>query len=361
MRRVLIAGVALFALAIDTACHRAQAQEDHCADPDLMQSAKKLVEENAVFGLLKIQILDMFNPTVNRKSPNEGGAQCAAHVVTNHGEMRMVYGWKEINGNYYALASLDIANTPDTPAEADTPSLPLTPRQILGGGSAYGTADNVATLLAAERACGFRYDQTSLQVVVTEAVPENDANFSSTLNLILSVRTDDEAKMETSQRTIMCAQEGRIANNLHIMAKPATLNTPVPTTAPSAPAPATVPAAAPPPPARPGDTREAAAAVAGKQVEADNPKVPYVAGWNDRQAFETWLASLTGMELQGAGAWAARRSDKPPLPKPGCPPSSAYGAEFAKGCQEAKAMLDADDKRRITEAEYRRGWNEFAP
>ena len=95
MRRVLIAGVALFALAIDTACHRAHAQEDHCADPDLMKSARELVEENAVFGLLKIQILDMFNPTVNRKSPNEGGAVRCARC---HQSRRNAHGlWMEGN------------------------------------------------------------------------------------------------------------------------------------------------------------------------------------------------------------------------------------------------------------------------
>jgi hypothetical protein len=83
----------------------------------------------------------------------------------------------------------------------------------------------------------------------------------------------------------------------------------------------------------------------------------FLAGVADRTSFEDWIAGLKGMTLQGANAWAAHRSDKSPLPKPSCPPASAYGVDFTAGCVQAKAILDPDDASRLADSSYRAGWN----
>src|SRR5207253_3128986 len=73
-------------------------------------------------------------------------------------------------------------------------------------------------------------------------------------------------------------------------------------------------------------------------------------GAADRQAYESWFASLTGDYRMGAFFWAGQRS----LPKPqSC---AALGGEATAGCLAAQQHLAPSDMRRKTEPEYRQGW-----
>lgn len=81
-------------------------------------------------------------------------------------------------------------------------------------------------------------------------------------------------------------------------------------------------------------------------------------GLADRQAWEAWLAKLTGAYRSGAEYWAGQRS----VPKP----KSCYGTaekssgDWLSGCREALRRLAPSDVWRKLEPEYRFGWNSFA-
>ncbi len=73
-----------------------------CKMPVLTDQAKTLLEgsHNALLG--EIRVLQLYDPGQN---PLAGpGNQCIASVVTSRGEMKLVYGWKVINGHSYVLA-----------------------------------------------------------------------------------------------------------------------------------------------------------------------------------------------------------------------------------------------------------------
>jgi hypothetical protein len=78
-------------------------------------------------------------------------------------------------------------------------------------------------------------------------------------------------------------------------------------------------------------------------------------GWTDRQAWESWIATLTGDYRTGAIYWSGQRS----LPHPGL--CAFLGGDAINGCTAAKARLDISDYRRKTEPDYRLGWNGLAP
>lgn len=84
-----------------------------------------------------------------------------------------------------------------------------------------------------------------------------------------------------------------------------------------------------------------------------------VAAWNDgmhdRTAWEDWFAALTGDRRAGALYWSGERSKPNP---DGCDGGTT---DFVAGCQEARQRLAQSDRRRHAEAEYRRGWNSYAP
>ena len=89
------------------------------------------------------------------------------------------------------------------------------------------------------------------------------------------------------------------------------------------------------------------------------PSATYQQGQADRQAWETWFASLSGDYRAGAEWWAGQRS----LPHPGlCDASpSSTGHDWTAGCFAAQEKLSPWDVRRKTEPEYRLGWNNPAP
>ena len=81
----------------------------------------------------------------------------------------------------------------------------------------------------------------------------------------------------------------------------------------------------------------------------------YSDGLADRTAFENWIASLGPGEKTGADYWAAQRSLRNPGP---CIRSDGNSAWVA-GCREAQRRLGQSDARRLSEPEYRLGWNAF--
>lgn len=79
----------------------------------------------------------------------------------------------------------------------------------------------------------------------------------------------------------------------------------------------------------------------------------FTAGTEDRKAWETWFASLSGDIKDGAEWWANHRSDKP---QPKC--TDLIGDQ-QQGCAEAKLRLSIPDKLRRQSMDYRRGWNDY--
>jgi hypothetical protein len=83
-------------------------------------------------------------------------------------------------------------------------------------------------------------------------------------------------------------------------------------------------------------------------------------GRADRQAYNTWFAGLPkgSQEQQGALYWASTRGT--PRAADGCY-IAAVGGDHAQrwldGCVKAKLMLDSFDHKRLTNADYRAGWN----
>lgn len=78
----------------------------------------------------------------------------------------------------------------------------------------------------------------------------------------------------------------------------------------------------------------------------------YSEGRAARQAWEEWFSPLKGDFRAGAAYWAGNRATGVSQCN-----QSRFSAEFARGCRAAKDRLDQVDKRRNSEADFRRGWN----
>lgn len=77
-----------------------------------------------------------------------------------------------------------------------------------------------------------------------------------------------------------------------------------------------------------------------------------------REAWEGWIASLTGATRTGAEYWAGQRSLRNPGPcRP--PPAQPDAGAWTAGCAEAKQRLAGSDALRKGEPEYRHGWNSY--
>ena len=79
----------------------------------------------------------------------------------------------------------------------------------------------------------------------------------------------------------------------------------------------------------------------------------YQEGIADRVVWENWQRSLTGDYKAGAAFWAIHRSQKPP---PGCPTTG----DVAAGCAAARSRLAVIDARRLSEPDYRVGFNTYS-
>ena len=73
-----------------------------CKTPVLTDQARSLLEasHDPLFG--EIKVLQLYEPGQNPLA--DPGNQCIASVVTSRGEMKLVYGWKIINGQTYVSA-----------------------------------------------------------------------------------------------------------------------------------------------------------------------------------------------------------------------------------------------------------------
>jgi hypothetical protein len=79
----------------------------------------------------------------------------------------------------------------------------------------------------------------------------------------------------------------------------------------------------------------------------------YGKGLADRTAWENWFNGLQGDFKAGAFYWAGQRS----LPHPGS--CSQMNTDFYHGCTAARERLATPDALRISEPDYKRGWNTY--
>ena len=106
-----------------------------------------------------------------------------------------------------------------------------------------------------------------------------------------------------------------------------------------------------PSPEIPATTALATAAVASVPT---GPVTMYNKGLADRAAWENWFNGLQGDFKTGAFFWAGQRS----LPHPGS--CSHINTDFNNGCTAAKERLATADALRISEPDYKRGWNAYS-
>ena len=85
------------------------------------------------------------------------------------------------------------------------------------------------------------------------------------------------------------------------------------------------------------------------------PSVAFQEGALDRTAYETWFSTLTGDVRLGASWWAENRSraarNRLTCARPDVSPN------FTLGCSLTQTMLTPFDRRRLSETDYRAGWN----
>lgn len=124
---------------------------------------------------------------------------------------------------------------------------------------------------------------------------------------------------------------------------------PSPAQAPPKPQPTYLPYL-PPSPEVPSATTPATPAVASLPI---GPVTMYDKGLADRTAWENWFNGLQGDFKIGALFWAGQRS----LPHPGS--CSQMNTDFNNGCTAAKERLATPDALRISEPDYKRGWNAY--
>ena len=84
----------------------------------------------------------------------------------------------------------------------------------------------------------------------------------------------------------------------------------------------------------------------------------YADGLADRTAYENWFATLAPPEQAGAEYWASQRSLRNPGP---CARTThtENDRRIEAGCREAQRRLAPTDARRLSEPDYRKGWNAF--
>ena len=115
-------------------------------------------------------------------------------------------------------------------------------------------------------------------------------------------------------------------------------------------------AAATPTSADPHPSTDTAQPAQSSETAAATPTA-FDQGLADRRIWENWFNSLTGEEHEGAAFWAGQRS----LPNPGTclAGQSLRSFNYWHGCEKAKSFLDPTDQRRLSDPEYRRGWNSY--
>jgi hypothetical protein len=122
------------------------------------------------------------------------------------------------------------------------------------------------------------------------------------------------------------------------------------------PAPASSPASDPAPTPQavtPALRPETAAPVAAP--DQPHKSQAYQDGARDRSDWESWFASVTGDEHEGADYWSGVRNT--PGDHACTDGKGATSADFQKGCNEARDKLTPIDARRRAELDYKAGFN----
>jgi hypothetical protein len=130
-------------------------------------------------------------------------------------------------------------------------------------------------------------------------------------------------------------------------------------TPPPTPGPTYAPAAviAPPQASAPAQANLGSESVrAPVQVGPPTPGDAFAQGLADRHSYEAWIADLNEDARQGALFWAGNRSRLSRGERVSC---ADPNDQWSVGCKQAQARLDAPDKRRLSEPDYRAGWNSF--
>jgi hypothetical protein len=83
----------------------------------------------------------------------------------------------------------------------------------------------------------------------------------------------------------------------------------------------------------------------------------YRDGYDDRDKWEKYVAGLGGDSRAGALFWAEVRNDSP---RRSCNEGSAApSTAYRQGCLAAVQYLTQADRRRLSDGEYRKGWNDY--
>ena len=96
---------------------------------------------------------------------------------------------------------------------------------------------------------------------------------------------------------------------------------------------------------------------AANRQSAPNQSAAFQQGLADRTGWENWFDQHSGSFADGAAFWAGHRSDANP---PTCFGSNGANlGDWTLGCQAAQRWLSPTDKRRLSEPDYRLGWNSY--
>jgi hypothetical protein len=102
------------------------------------------------------------------------------------------------------------------------------------------------------------------------------------------------------------------------------------------------------------DTQETTTATTTEQPSAQ-PASAFEVGRTDWHKWHDWEAGLSGDKLAGVQFWADVRSQRP---QASCAAGRGqYSAEFRDGCETARRYLTEVDKARLSNNDYRQGWN----
>lgn len=77
--------------------------------------------------------------------------------------------------------------------------------------SSIALANQLGTILAAEKFCHFSYDMTAIQNFIAKNVPESDMSFGTMLQTMVEGQTIEMRDMTPATLMALCTQTGRVA------------------------------------------------------------------------------------------------------------------------------------------------------
>lgn len=85
------------------------------------------------------------------------------------------------------------------------------------GMASVQTATALGSVLAAEKHCGFTYDQAAIAAYVESKVPADDMSFPSTLQMMVQGQEYQLSEMSESSKTAHCTQIARVAKTYNFI------------------------------------------------------------------------------------------------------------------------------------------------